>query len=64
MIEILKKGTKKQVTCKNCGAVLSYEREDVEYPKQQYAMGYGDYYRFPIFSGTIKCPQCEHKIDV
>ena len=29
MIEILKEGTKKKTTCKNCGAVLSYEMEDV-----------------------------------
>lgn len=27
MIEIIKKGTKKRITCQVCGAVLSYDEE-------------------------------------
>lgn len=41
MIQIIKEGITKQITCKNCGAVLSYNKEDIKYPEQQYAIGYG-----------------------
>ena len=30
MIEIIERGNKKRITCKHCGAVLSYEPEDVK----------------------------------
>ncbi len=30
MIEILEKGTRKQCTCENCGAELSYEKGDIK----------------------------------
>lgn len=29
MIEILERGTRKQCTCENCGAELSYEKDDI-----------------------------------
>lgn len=64
MIKVIKEGITKQVTCKNCGAVLSYEKEDIERPCQQYAIGYGDYYVIPVQRGTITCPQCNYRIDV
>lgn len=64
MIQIIKEGMTKQVTCKNCGAVLSYNKEDIKYPEQQYTIGYGGYYVIPMQRGTITCPQCNYRIDV
>lgn len=29
MIRIIKEGTRKQITCDNCGSILSYEQEDI-----------------------------------
>lgn len=55
MIEIIKAGTKKKITCHECGAVLSYEDEDIKTetnpqdrwnPDKQY----------------IVCPQCDSVI--
>ena len=62
MIKILKPGTKKEVTCDKCGALLSYdENEDV---KEERIKAFAT----NILSGIeykqkyIICPQCENKI--
>ena len=63
MIKILKPGTKKEVTCDKCGALLSYdENEDVkeECIEKAFATnmpsGYGRKQKYII------CPQCKNKI--
>lgn len=43
MIQIIKRGTRKTCTCKDCGCVFSYESEDVKI---------GGGYPYVI------CPQC------
>ena len=55
MIEILKMGTKKQIECEACGALLRYEKEDVKE---------GDYWHqwTPYTNKYIICPQCNEKI--
>lgn len=30
MIEIIKPGTKEKISCKSCGCLFSYEKEDIE----------------------------------
>ena len=65
MIEIIKEGTKRIVTCYNCGCVFSYEKEDI---KQDIA--YDEHYIAPgdysipsrFIKEYIKCPQCSKLI--
>lgn len=61
MIEILEKGTRKQCTCENCGAELSYEKDDIK-------NGGVKSFNLIILSVTppnyIICPQCKHPIEV
>ena len=60
MIEIIKRGTKKTCTCKNCGCYFSYEDEDINVETW-----IGDPALQPVFwtdNKSIKCPQCETKI--
>lgn len=54
MIEIIKKGTKTQQACKECGCLFSYESEDVKFEEGAYH-GAGDY-------KYIDCPQCDNRI--
>ena len=54
MIKIIKPGTKKEVECTKCGALLSYdEKEDVQTSKRR-ELSYDHFY--------IICPQCKHEI--
>lgn len=61
MIEILEKGTRKQCTCENCGAELSYEKDDIR-------SGGVRSFNLRLLSATppnyIICPQCKHLIAV
>ena len=61
MIEILEKGTRKQCTCENCGAELSYEKGDIK-------NGGVRSFNLIILSVTppnyIICPHCKHPIEV
>lgn len=61
MIEILEKGTRKQCTCENCGAELSYEKDDIR-------RGGVRSFNLILLSATppnyIICPQCKHPIEV
>lgn len=54
MIEIIKKGTKKKCTCKECGCIFTYEDEDIQIEESKYHGG-GD-------SKYIDCPQCNNRI--
>lgn len=51
MIEIIKRGTKQKIKCKNCGCFFSYEQEDVQVDN--------DELRSKHF---ISCPQCKEKL--
>ena len=56
MIEIIERGNKKRITCKHCGAVLSYEPEDVK--EEEHHFGPMDF----KLEKFINCPQCQTKI--
>lgn len=60
MIEILKRGTRKQCVCENCGAELSYEEKDVKRGRVHFL----DKMTFlPLYPPEyIRCPQCKHKV--
>ena len=53
MRRILKRGTKEIVTCKSCGCVFSYEKEDV-FEK--------DLDNYKAFKKYTMCPQCECEV--
>lgn len=55
MIEILKMGTKKQIECEACGALLRYGKEDVK--EDDYGHQWINY-----TNKYIICPQCKEKI--
>ena len=54
MIKVLKLGTKKKVECNKCGALLEYEKEDI----QEHQIGLNAFY------GYIVCPECKYRIGV
>lgn len=56
MIEIIEPGTKNRINCNFCGALLSYQKDDVKehfYDAPMQPTGYEKY---------ITCPQCQHKV--
>lgn len=53
MKQILKRGTKEIVTCKTCGCMFSYEKEDV-FEK--------DLDNYKAFERYTICPQCECEV--
>ena len=64
---IQEKEKKKKTTCKNCGAVLSYEMEDVcRCQNSPWDTGHGYIIDCPDVEafGHITCPQCNYRIDV
>lgn len=56
MIEIIERGAKKRTTCNYCGALLSYEPQDIK--QGEHHFGPMDYQ----FEKYIECPQCKNKI--
>ena len=56
MIEIIKAGTKNQVECANCGALLSYTIEDIKQEEKFISQ------RDSYIQKYIPCPQCKNKI--
>lgn len=56
MIEIIKVGTKNRVECANCGALLSYTKDDIK--EREEFLGQRDSY----IQKYIICPQCNNKI--
>lgn len=49
MIKVIKHGTKKQTTCKECGCVFTYEKEDTK----EIQCGMNEYEYFVV------CPDCQ-----
>lgn len=56
MIEIIKAGTKNQIECNNCGALLSYTKEDVKESEEFLSQ------RNSYIQRYIICPQCNERI--
>jgi RNase P subunit RPR2 len=56
MIKVLKPGnTTKEVTCKNCTALLSYNKSDIK-------LSYGEAFDYSWETKYIICPECKNKI--
>lgn len=53
MITIIKRGTKEVTTCKTCGCVFAYEREDVINE---------DTDNYKAFREYVTCPQCNTEV--
>lgn len=65
MIEVVKYGSKKRVTCPGCGSILSYdENEDVEKEtfEELNLNPYGMCERYTKHRKYIKCPVCKQQI--
>ena len=60
MIKVLKLGTKKKVECNKCGALLEYEKEDI----QEHQIGLNAFYGLNEFYEYIVCPECKYRIGV
>lgn len=56
MIKIITPGTKNRIECDYCGALLSYDKEDIK--REETIFG------SQVFKITksIECPQCKNKI--
>lgn len=54
MVKIIKHGNKKQTTCKECGCVFTYEKEDTV--TEQYSMN--------EYVTIVECPDCKCECDV
>lgn len=58
MIEIIKKGSLKRITCSNCGSLLRYDsNEDVQYVQEPSLIG-GE----TFIKEFIKCPVCDMEL--
>lgn len=53
MKEIIKRGTKEIATCKTCGCVFSYEKEDLVNEDTDNYKGWKEY---------VVCPQCNCEV--
>jgi uncharacterized protein YlaI len=56
MIKVLKKGTRKQIKCDNCGALLQYEEEDIITKHVIEDLRLNAYIKY------IVCPECRKRI--
>lgn len=56
MVEIIKEGTKNRVECGNCGALLSYRKEDIK-EREEFLRQRDSY-----IQKYITCPQCDDRI--
>lgn len=56
MIKILVPGTKNKIDCTFCGAVLSYDKDDIK--ENERFLGSSSSY----FEKYIVCPQCKYRI--
>lgn len=60
MRTIIKKGTRKQLTCSKCGCLFSYEEEDIqhlEYENGAYTFVEGTKHGYKNY---VMCPQCDY----
>ena len=61
MIKVIKPRTRKNVECANCGALLSYEEEDVKRSATKTFSGTA-YDPFNTYKNYIICPECGEEI--
>ncbi|WP_195416356.1 hypothetical protein [Enterocloster citroniae] len=54
MVKVIKYGKKRRATCKNCGAILEYEKDDVK----TIQTGINEY------EWQIVCPACNESVKV
>ena len=63
MIKILRPGTKKEVECPNCGALLSYDISDILEKSSHSTVETSSAFWLSSKKTTyIVCPQCNNKI--
>lgn len=62
MVTVLKVGTKKKVTCPECGALLSYD-VFLDVVKKIANVGTSPF-TYPMQKEYIICPQCDHEVVV
>lgn len=62
MIRIIREGTRKQITCDNCGSILSYEQEDIR-TTSSFDRG-GNTIFDNNASPYIICPVCNSRADI
>lgn len=60
MIKIIKPGTRTEATCKFCGCVFSYEKEDIKTENILFKDGG----LITSLLESVNCPQCNKKIEV
>ena len=51
MITVIKHGSRRKLTCPDCGCEFIFQNEDIMYGDQR------DYY------SEVKCPDCGHRCD-
>ena len=56
MIKIITPGTRNRIECDYCGALLAYDKEDIQ--KKEKHCGPCDYY----ITKYIICPQCRNEV--
>ena len=56
MIKVLREGTRNRIECDYCGALLAYDKEDIQ--KEEVHWGPCDY----NVTRFLSCPQCKNKI--
>ena len=56
MIKILKEGTRNRIECDYCGALLAYDKEDIQKDETHWGLHYYTITR------CLHCPQCKNKI--
>lgn len=61
MIKILKRGTRKEVTCESCDSILSYDEEDIVTLETNDVKYYGQFFSKRKESHIV-CPVCNKKI--
>lgn len=54
MIKVIKYGNKRRVTCRECGSLIEYEKEDMKTVRT----GMNEWKK------EIECPVCQEKIEV
>lgn len=62
MIEIIKYGSKKRVTCPGCGSILSYDENNDVKKKACKKFELNEMYK--TYEKYIDCPVCKHQISL
>ena len=57
-IKVVGQDKPRKITCRDCGAILEYEKRDVERKTIQDYGGGSDEVEF------IRCPQCKARVDI